>query len=65
LPIKFIIYERKLLYLHKILCLDKGSILYRLYQQQKGESSHINWCNELKNIRNKLDISATDTEISI
>ena len=63
LPIEFEIYSRKLMFLHHIVTLDPSDPVKIVYQEQMKYESEKNWANEVKLIKEQINLVIDDEDI--
>ena len=64
LPVEFEIYTKKLMFLQHIMKLDKSDPVRKMYNEQLKYPSEMNWAMEVKRIKEQMNITIDDEDIS-
>ena len=64
MPIRFILMKRRIIYLHYILHQDKKSLLFKVFQAQKSNPVHGDWCLTVEEDIEYLQLNLSLDQIS-
>ena len=64
-PLRFVLSTRRLMYLWHLLHRDKSELISKVYFAQKSECNRGDWCQQIKEEKQKYQIMETDEDIRI
>ena len=62
-PLRFIIKQRRLMYLHHILTREENELIKRVYKSQLIKPTKNDWVNTISNDKKEMGINLTDEQI--
>ena len=63
-PVRYLIKQRRLMYLWHVLSRDDNELIKRVYLAQRHSRSRLDWINQVVKDKNELGIELTDQQIS-
>jgi hypothetical protein len=64
IPLRFVIYKRRLMYLWQILTRNDGELIHKVYSVQRLQTTRGDWFEIINEVKEKLAIDKSDEEIS-
>ena len=64
IPLRFVVYKRRLMYLWQILTRNDGELIHKVYSVQRLQTTRGDWFQIINEVKEKLAIEKSDEEIS-
>ena len=64
IPLRFVVYKRRLMYLWQILTRNDGELIHKVYSVQRLQTTRGDWFQIINEVKEKLAIDKSDEEIS-